>query len=368
MDARPRNQAWAAAALAALLVPLAPASAQGRRAKEPLDLALRDFRRTVDAALKPDTTRFGELRKGAPRALVRFRGDIHRFPPIPPMTPGPEELGNTYPLAALPPSWIPALNDIGRQLFQQGLEDGRSGQIAPQWKPLRDELEAVEVPRIDIPSLGEVAENYSPKTPYEKLQVPFGQLEAARAQVEAALQEVPGGRRSSILTIPDDHPAGDALLVAFRQHEDAAREVAGALRNKIEGVVMRNLVRLQAEVNGVLEQKLGRAPEVKDVGRFGQLMPTDWRRLIRWNHARHYYEGYRAVANRMAGGGTGDGSSGSQMEIPGGGTGDGTSGGGFQGSGTGDGAGEATSITGGGTGDGTAAVDPSRGTGTGDGR
>lgn len=331
---------------------------------DPMDVPLLEFRKRLDAALEPDTARYQALGKGSPRALLRFQGEIYRFPPIPEMEPSGEELGNTYPLAALPPEWIGPLNDIGRDLFDKGLADGRQGKLSPAWENLRTELEGIDVPRVEIPTLGEVAPGFDSKFDYARAKVPFQALEAARHAVEDLLGKVQGGRRSQVLNLADDEPHGQDLVTAFQRHEEAAQAVGVALRNKIEGLCRSGLIGLQAEVYGALTTKLGRPPKAQDVPRFGQLMSPSWRKLIRWNHARHYWAGYRAVAGHI-GGGTGDGQGGEEFQGQGTGSGSGASS--FQGQGTGDGSGTPEGGSGSGTGDGTAKSDPSQGAGTGSG-
>ena len=332
----------------------------------PLDAALDAFQKKVREQLKADVDRFEKLQDGSPRAVVRWKGSTYQFPPIPDLEPSLEELKGTFPLAALPGSWVLRFNEIGGKLFLDGLRDGRTGVPDQRWKSLLDDLGDRDIPRADIPELGDILPSFSPKVDYAARVVPDAELAKAQAEVRKTLASIPGAARRTVYEVPDDNAVGGVLIGVFEAHHQAARKVGEALREKVAGVAMKALLDLQATVYGELRKQLRRDPKPEDIAKFGKLMTRDWRKLARFKHGRDYYAGYRAIQN--SNGGTGSGTASDLLPV--GGTGTGTSGGTMKGTGTGGGTttedapmGE---VPGGGTGDGTAEVEGG-GTGTGQG-
>ncbi len=335
----------------------------------PMDALLISFQKQIRLSLKKDSETYESLRIGAPRTVFRWKGDTHRFPPIPPLDPSVQEIATTYPLSALPAPWIVHLNEIGSKLFQAGMRDGAANRIGKLWQKFSEQLADTDVPRSDIPELGEVLPGYSSKRQYAKIKLPFTDLKAAQTRAHAALKSIPGSSRALVLDLPEEASQASELLSAFQDHERQARQLTEELRLKLMGQTKRMIVDLQLGLLGELQAKLGRPPQAEDMRQFAKLMAPRWLALVRWNHARHYFGGYRATFGQVGRTGTGDGTStGEPVVIPGGGTGSGTGGSNLAGTGTGTGTGDPPpgGVPGGGTGDGNR-IDTESGTGTGEG-
>jgi hypothetical protein len=352
-----------------LLVPaaLALAGAWTGASADPLDAALDTYQKKVHKALEAEVAKFEKLQNGSPRAVVRWKGSTHQFPPIPDLEPSLEELKGTYALAALPGSWVLSFNEIGGKLFLDGLRDGKTGVPAEGWKSLQDDLGDREIPRADIPEVGDILPGYSPKVDYASRKVPYQELALVQAEVRKTLANIPGASRRTVYEVPDDQAVGGVLISTFERHHKTAKKIGEALREKVAGVAMKHLLDLQAEVHGALRTKLGRDPLPDDIAKFGKLMSKEWRKLARFKHARDYFAGFRAM--QSSNGGTGSGTASDLLPV--GGTGGGTSGGTMEGTGTGTGTtGEDAPIgqvPGGGTGDGAAEAKDEGSPGTGQG-
>lgn len=341
------------------------ASAAAAPNDDPLDAALDAYRKKVHAQLRADVARFEKLVEGSPRAVVRWKGSTYQFPPIPDLEPSLEEIESTYALAALPGSWVLRFNEIGGKLFLDGLRDGKTRVPDERWRSLLDDLGERDIPRADIPELGDILPGYSPKVDYAARSVPYQDLARAQVEVRKTLASIPGAARRTVYEVPDDQAVGGVLIAVFEGHHQVARRVGEALREKVAGVAMRALLELQAEIYGALRKELGRDPKAEDIARFGRLMSRGFRKLARFKHGRDYYAGFRAIQG--AGGGTGSGTASDLLPV--GGTGGGTAGGTMEGTGTGAGASEDAPIgqvPGGGTGDGAAQAEDAGG-GTGEG-
>lgn len=341
--------------LAPALLVLAGAAAAAPGA-DPLDAALDAYQKKVHAALHADVAAFEKLQDGAPRAVVRWKGETHQYPPIPELEPSLQELKTTFALATLPPAWVMSFNEIGGKLFLDGLRDGRTGVPDQRWKSLQDDLGQREIPRADIPEMGDILPGFSPKVDYAAKAIPFDDLSKVQAEVRKTLAGISGAARRTVLEVPDDQAVGGTLIAVFDRHHEAARKVGEALREKAAGVAMKALLDLQASLYGVLRQKLGRDPKPEDLAQFGKLMSKEWRKIAKFKHGRDYYAGFRAI--QSSNGGTGSGTASDLLPV--GGTGTGTSGGTMEGTGTGTGGADADApmgqVPGGGTGDGTAEV------------
>lgn len=353
----------APAALALLAGTLCEAAAAPN--DDALDAVLDAYQKKVHTQLKGDVARFEKLQDGSPRAVVRWKGSTHQFPPIPDLEPSLEELKSTFALAALPGSWVMRFNEIGGKLFLDGLRDGRTRVPDQRWKSLHDDLGDREIPRADIPEMGDILPGFSPKIDYAARKVPYQELALVQAEVRKTLANIPGAARRTVYEVPDDNAVGGVLIGVFQRHHQIAKKIGEALRTKVAGVAMKALLDLQAEVYGALRRKLGRDPKAEDIAKFGKLMSKEWRKLARFKHGRDYFAGFRAIQN--AGGGTGSGTASDLLPV--GGTGGGTSGGTMTGTGTGTGGTSEDApigqVPGGGTGDGTAEVEAGGGTGQG---